>query len=481
MPLDDDLCYRALITRDGRFDGRFYVGVSTTRVYCRPVCRVRTPLRRNCSFFATAAAAEGGGFRPCLKCRPELAPEAARFTGHGRLAQAAARLIQEYIADGLPLGQIAARVGITERHLRRLFVAEYGVTPVAWAQTQRLLLAKQLLTDTALPVAEVAHAAGFGSVRRLNTLIRERYRLSPSTFRQAVQADAPAHGLHFHLAARPPFAWRALCGFLARRAIPGVESVQGEVYRRTLTVLRDGVPHRGWFEARYLPDPRATGAVLRITAAESLAPVAAPMLAACRRLFDLSGDPEAVLKQLGELAAGAPGLRVPGSIDVFEVAVRGIVGQQISVAAATTLAGRLAAAFGQPLDTPWADLRHTFPSAAVLACTSPAALGALGIIRRRSECIVALARELVEGRLCLVPGADPEAAIAQLRCIPGIGEWTAQYIAMRALSWPDAFLATDLGVQRAMRVSRPREALARAEPYRPWRAYAVMHLWNSLE
>jgi AraC family transcriptional regulator of adaptative response / DNA-3-methyladenine glycosylase II len=476
MVFDTATCYRALRARDARFDGRFFVAVSSTRIYCRPVCTVKPPKRENCRFYPSAAAAEQQGYRPCLRCRPELAPGNASIDATTRLAQAAASLIEDGTLNGDGVEGVAGRLGITDRHLRRAFGAEFGVSPVAYAQTQRLLLAKRLLTDTRLPVTEIALASGFNSVRRFNALFRSRYRLNPKALRK-LAAGAHADTLGFELSYRPPLDWPALLAFLGARAVAGVEAVDGAVYRRTVRVAADGREHRGWLEIAL----SAKKPALRLTLSASLAKAIPPVLARTKSLADLACHPLEVARTLGALGDRNPGLRMPGAFDGFEVAVRAILGQQVSVAAARTLAGRFVAAFGAPLETPFAALSATFPLAAEVARLTPAQVAKIGMPGSRARTVLALARAVHRGELELAPNADIEATLEKLRALPGIGEWTAQYIAMRALAWPDAFPHTDLGVMKALGESQPRKVLERAEAWRPWRAYAVIHLWNSLK
>ncbi|MGH8687311.1 MAG: DNA-3-methyladenine glycosylase 2 [Burkholderiales bacterium] len=479
MTLDPATCYRALRARDARFDGRFFVAVSSTRIYCRPVCTVKPPRRENCRYYPSAAAAETAGYRPCLRCRPELAPGNASVDATSRLAQAAASLIEDRAleVDGLPA--VAARLGITDRHLRRAFGAEFGVSPVEFAQTQRLLLAKRLLTDTPLPVTEVAFASGFGSLRRFNALFRERYRLQPAQLRRRMREAATpgADALAFELAYRPPYDWDAVSAFLGARAVAGVESLEGGRYRRTVRVAQEGKDHLGWIEV----GPSAKKPALRISVSASLARVLPPVLSRVKALADLACNPVEVSAALGDLAKARPGMRVPGAFDGFEVAVRAILGQQVTVAAARTVAGRLAAALGDSFASPFPELRTVFPDAERVADATPARIARLGMPGARAKTILALARAVADGALELVPNADVEATLERLRALPGVGEWTAQYIAMRALAWPDAFPHSDLGVLKALGTKDPKRALAAAEAWRPWRAYAVMHLWNSLE
>jgi AraC family transcriptional regulator of adaptative response / DNA-3-methyladenine glycosylase II len=477
MTLDSAICYRALKARDARFDGRFFVAVSSTRIYCRPICTVKPPKRENCRFFASAAAAESGGYRPCLRCRPELAPGNASVDATTRLAQAAATMLEDRTLDQDGLDAVAARLGVTDRHLRRAFGAEFGVSPVEFAQTQRLLLAKRLLTDTALPVTEVAFASGFGSVRRFNALFRQRYRLKPGSLRGRREGGAPAaDALKFELSFRPPFDWPAVSAFLGARAVAGVEALEGGAYRRTVRIPGEGKEHLGWVSVDLSPKKPA----LRVEVSASLVKVLPPVLSRAKALMDLACNPAEVAQALGPLAKRHPGLRVPGAFDGFEIAVRAILGQQVTVAAARTVAGRFAAAFGDPVTTPFDTLTTLFPTAQRVAALPAERIARLGIPGARARTLIALARAVADGRLVLVPNADVEATLGCLRALPGVGEWTAQYIAMRALSWPDAFPHTDLGVMKALGETGARRVLAAGEAWRPWRAYAVMHLWQSL-
>lgn len=480
MPADPASLYAALVARDRRFDGRFLVGVTSTGIYCRPVCKVRTPHAANCRFFPHAAAAEAGGFRPCLRCRPELAPGLSAIDAPSRLAWAAARRIEAGALDTSGLAGLAARLGITDRHLRRVFGEAFGVRPIDYAQTQRLLLAKRLLADTALPITEVALTAGFGSLRRFNTLFRERYRLTPSMLRRSTEHD-PAQsevGLRFELAFRPPFDWDGLLSFWAARCVTGVEEVTAGTYRRTLRLDVPGcdTPTTGWLAVTLAPAARHAVA---LTVSPGLQRVLPAVLAGVGRLCDLSCDPQAVAQGLGPLAAHAPGLRVPGAIDGFEVAVRAVLGQQVSVQAAHTLAGRVVEAFGEPVATPFTALHHLFPTPAHLARLDPATLAALGIVSSRAHTLVTLARAVAGGALDLGPCADVDATLAQLQALPGIGPWTAQYIALRTLGWPDAWPSGDAVLCKVLGGVRRGQADALAQAWRPWRSYATLHLWRS--
>ena len=478
MLLDPDAAYLALKARDARFDGRMFVGVTSTGVYCRPVCRVRTPRRENCRFYATAAQAEAARFRPCLKCRPEIAPGLSAMDSSASLADTAARWIEQAVHGGEPMAlpAVAARLGVTDRHLRRIFQAAHGVAPREYLATQRLLLAKHLLTDTAEPVTQVALASGFESLRRFNAAFAERYRMSPTRLRR--EGVTPTSGRPLRLAWRPPYDLAALLSFFGQRALPGVESVQGLTIRRTLTVLHQARPVEGWLGIEFVP----AHCEVHLTPSPTLMPVLGRLLQQVRHALDLDADPARIDPLLHSLPGQArAGTRLPGTMDSFETAVRVVLGQQITVKAARTLAQRLLARFGKPIATPFADLTHLFPTAHALASADPDAIGSLGIVRQRVRALQALATEVAEGRLALRRGAPIDATLDQLRALPGVGEWTAQVIAMRTLAWPDAFPATDIGVLNAMGTRDPKLATARAEAWRPWRAYAVMRLWHSLE
>ena len=474
MTLDPDACWRALAAHDARFDGRFFVGVATTGIYCRPVCSVRTPRRENCRFFASAAAAEARGFRPCLRCRPELAPGHAAIDASSRLAQGAVDLIESGVMDEGGLARLAGRVGVSERHLRRVFDTEFGVSPVEYAQTHRLLLAKRLLTDTRLPVTDVALASGFASVRRFNALFRERYRMAPSRLRGEAAGEGATEWLAFELAYRPPYDFDAMLAFLRDRAVDGIEQVSDGGYLRTVALRRGDATHVGRVEVRHLPRRHA----LRVSMSASLARVVPAVLGRARHAFDLAADPGEIGAALGPLARAHPGLRVPGTFDGFELAVRAIVGQQVSVKAARTLVGRLVAAHGQVVELAGAGPSRLFPTADAIAALAPAELARIGLVASRAKAVHALAGAVAKDALDLEPGADVEATMRALVALPGIGDWTAGYVAMRALRWPDAFLAGDLVVRRAMGAATAARAEKESAAWRPWRAYAVMHLWK---
>lgn len=480
--IEDAAAYHALKSRDPRFDGVFFVGVTSTGIYCRPVCPVRVPKRENCRFFTVAGAAEKAGFRPCLRCRPELAPGNAPMDQGQRMADLIVHRMEEgLVEDGTGMEEIAAQFDLSSRQLRRIIQRELGVSPIELIQTHRLLLAKQLLTDTRLPVIEIAFASGFSSLRRFNDAFSAHYRMPPTRLRK----EAAAHPCKIHaadtstlqLAYRPPYDWENMLRFLAARAISGVECVTSGAYMRTVRLGG----HTGWIKVAHAAAKNA----LHVEFTHSLVPVLPALLGRLRSVFDLSARPDVIaahLMQDGRLeqAVGRnPGLRVPGAFDGFELAVRAILGQQITVQAATKIACRYAEALGAKIETPFAELTRLTPQAAQVAHASPDDIAHLGIIRTRAACILALAQAFHSGALQLEPGADPEHAIARLVALPGIGPWTAHYIAMRALRWPDAFPKEDIVVRNNLGGVSARRAEEMSQPWRPWRAYAVMHLWNT--
>ncbi len=529
MTLDFDTCYRAVVARDPRFDGRFFTGVTSTGIYCRPICPARTPARGNLRFFPHPGAAEAAGFRACRRCRPEASPGSPDWNARADLAARAVRLIADGYADEHGISGLAQRLAVTDRHLRRLLLAELGTTPIALARTTRLQTARRLLAETRMPVTEIAFASGFSSVRQFNASFQEVYGQPPSALRRmggtpggpdgSGGAAADGTWLTLRLACREPFDGDSLLGFLAARAIPGVEQVDAGRYVRTVRApggpgIIELVPppaspasssgHRG----RGGPDGQARpGQVLlraRLTGLRGVGQV----VARSRKLFDLDADPQAIAavlaadEALAPLIAARPGLRVPGAYDGFELAVRAVLGQQVSVPAARTFAGRLAARFGTPLAAPGGpepgtspgpgDVSHEpgagaspepgadgptvlFPTAADLA---DADLAGLGLTTGRQATLRALATACAAGRLNLDAGADPEEAAARLAELPGVGPWTAAYILMRAGGDPDAFPDTDLGLRRAM--ERLGGEPGRPDRWRPWRAYAALHLWTAL-
>ncbi len=475
--LDRDTCYQALCSHDARFDGAFFVAVDTTGVYCRPVCPARTPLPQNCSFYRTAAEAERAGYRPCLRCKPEQAPGRSQVDRTAKLA----RLVAEKIEDGAlwsgSVADLASEIGVTDRHLRRIVLQEFGVSPIELAQTQKLHTARQLLQETNLTITDIAFASGFTSLRRFHALFKERYDQAPGELRRRRPAFLSSTMIRSHLSYRPPYEWHGMLHFLERRAVPGVEIVKfedGGVYARSVAL--HGVT--GSFEVRLREDRNC----LQIDISQSLAPALLPLLCRIRRMFDLNCQPIQISEHLRDLAAPVPGMRLPGCIDGFEIVVRAICGQQISVAAARTILGRLAFKFGSRIlpEGP-SGLICLFPSAITLAEADVSDVMELGIIERRARTLVESARACANGVIDLMPGATPEVTASQLMKIRGIGEWTAHYVCMRALSWPDAFPASDLGIMKALGVTDPAKAEDIAESWRPWRAYAAMHLWRSLE
>ena len=483
-PLDADACYRAVAAHDARFDGAFFIGVTSTGIYCRPVCRVKTPRRENCRFFAHASQAEGAGFRPCLRCRPELAPQTLAWSAQDAsalLAQHAARLLDSPDAwgDEVPsVAGLAARLGVSDRHLRRVFEAELGVSPMDWLQTRRLLAAKQLLADTRLPVAQVALAAGFASLRRFNAAFAAQYRMSPTALRRDGSEAKPGDGIAVTLGYRPPYDVREMLQFLQQRGIAGVEQIDQSTHTVARTLRLDD-DTRGWIACRFEPEQHR----VQVRVAESLAPQLPRVIARVRAWLDLDADPAAIHAVLGADFPALAGLRVPGTLDGFELAVRAVVGQQVTVAAARTLTTRLVERFGTPLATPIDGLTRLFPSPAALAAASGDELGQLGLVRQRQAAIHALAQAVSSGQIRLHAGADVAATMDALKALPGIGAWTADYIALRALRWPDAFPAGDVALQKALSPDgqrlTARAAEGRAERWRPWRAYAVIRAWHS--
>jgi AraC family transcriptional regulator of adaptative response / DNA-3-methyladenine glycosylase II len=474
MLLDSDACFHAVRARDRRFDGRFFVAVASTGIYCRPICPVRPPKRENMRFYSSAAAAEGEGYRPCLRCRPERAPGLATVDAASRLVRAAIAGIEEHAVSNARVGELAASLGISDRHLRRVTEAELGVSPIELAQTQRLLLAKRLLSETSLKLTEIAFASGFGSLRRFNALFKSRYGLSPRALRGHPGA---ASGLSCQLEFRPPLAWDSLLSYLRLRAIPGVEFVDGTHYRRTVAIG----DKQGWIAVTRAK----SGVALEVEMSQSLAPVIGAVIVRVKHLFDLGAAPDSVTELLSQdpTLAGVvrrlPGLRVPGAFDGFELAVRAVLGQQVSVRAATTLAGRWALNFGAPLATPFPELNRLTPDAERMAEVAAGDIAALGIVGSRARALAALAQAVTERRVVLSYAANVEEQIEALQRLAGIGPWTAQYIAMRALHWPDAFPGGDLMLLKAAQVNK-KELHARAEAWRPWRAYAAHYLWQSL-
>jgi AraC family transcriptional regulator, regulatory protein of adaptative response / DNA-3-methyladenine glycosylase II len=478
MDLDDDACYRAIGTRDARFDGRLFIGVKTTGIYCRPICPARTPKRENVKFFASAAAAQEAGFRPCLRCRPEAAPDLAVWRGTSNTVSRALALIEMGALDDADVEALAERLGVGERQLRRLFQKHIGASPISVAQTRRVLLAKQLIHETGLTMTEIAMASGFGSVRRFNETFQGLYNRPPSALRRH---PLPKTGgeVVILLRYRPPYDWPAMLAFLRGRTIPGVEAIDGNTYARTIEL--------GGAQGTVAVRP-SEGDALRATVRFPKLSALPAIIARLRRVFDLAADPPVIAAHLSEdphlaqLIAARPGLRVPGAWDGFELAVRAILGQQITVTAAIALAGKLVASYGERLsdaDVVPGKLTHIFPRPERLARAE-----ITGMPGARARALTSLAAAVAADPQIFGARRGLDEAIAALCKLPGIGEWTAQYIAMRELREPDAFPAADIGLMRAMADAdgarpTPAELLKRAERWRPWRAYAAQHLWSS--
>ncbi|HEY2768293.1 MAG TPA: AlkA N-terminal domain-containing protein [Solirubrobacteraceae bacterium] len=532
--------YRVLGSRDRRFDGCFFVAVTSTGIYCRPSCPAIVPKRRNVRFYPTAAAAQGAGFRACLRCHPHAAPGSPEWNARGDLAARAMGLISDGVVDREGVAGLAQRLAYSERHLTRQLTAELGAGPLALARAQRSQTARMLIQTSELRLIDVAYAAGFSSVRQFNDTIRAAYGRTPTELRQrppgyarngaARTSPAEPEGrsiptpngasengsgtITVRLSYREPLDWEWLLGFLAARAVAGVEEVRDEVYRRTLRLPRGhGVVELSVPAVRGREQPHVRCALQLADLRDLSAAVQR-----CRRLLDLDADPAAPAELLardpllGPLVNAAPGLRVPGAADGAELAVRAVLGQQVSVAAARTAAGRLVQAFGEPLLAPDGGLTHLFPAPAAIAEADPAELAAaraVGPAGRRAS-LQALARALADGDIAIDPGSDRDEVRARLLELPGIGPWTERYIAMRGLCDPDAFLPSDIGVLRALqglgvssagpaarvrvrghagartreaahtRRPTPSEAAQYAERWRPWRAYALQYLWASL-
>jgi len=475
--------YNALAARDRRFDGVFFVGVTSTDVYCRPICPAKTPKAANCRFFDSPQAAEQAGFRPCLRCRPELAPGSAPVDDAQRIAQLIVRRLEEgQLGEEAGLEAVAEQFELSSRQIRRIVRKELGVAPIQLLLTRRLLLAKQLLTDTRWPMTDVAYASGFASLRRFNDAFQRQYRMPPTRLRRdSVDGSSPADASAtstLQLSYRPPYDWDSLAAFLAARAIAGVEYVTPRFYARTVRLGEA----KGWIRV----SPSSKAHTLRIEFTHTLAPVLPALLARLRALFDLDARPDLIIRHLrrdARLAAAVranPGLRVPGAFDGFELGLRAILGQQVAVKAASTFAGRIAERFGERLDTPLPELRRLTPRASRMAAAPVGGIANLGITMARARSIRALAEAYESGRLGLDgPGASsPESTMAELTELPGIGPWTAHYIAMRTLRWPDAFPKEDLAVRKALGGVTAPEAELLAEGWRPWRSYGVMHLWR---
>ncbi len=479
MELEDAACYRAVLARDARYDGRFFTCVRTTGIYCRPICPARPPKLANCTFVPSAAAAQEAGYRPCLRCRPESSPTLDAWRGTSATVSRALKLIESGALDESDIESLAMRLDIGARQLRRLFRRHLGAAPITVAQTRRVLLAKQLIHQTQLSMTEVALASGFGSLRRFNETFQHLYRRAPSQLRQRATSASPASGISLLLPYRPPYDWEAMLQFLGTRALPGVEVVTPDSYARAIEIGK----HVGSIEVTQVPEQAALRVLVTFPRLDALPTI----IARTRRLFDLGAEPVAILEalqsdpSLAPLVHSRPGLRVPGAWDGFEIAVRAVLGQQISVKEATRLGGRLASMLGPPATDGLVQpgLSRVFPRPELF---SVAGLAGLGVPRSRIECIAGVAAAAQAQPDLFDPCRDLSVAVARFREITGVGEWTAQYIAMRGLGETDAFLASDAALQRVLAVKGRRpgaaELLARAESWRPWRAYAVLHLWT---
>jgi AraC family transcriptional regulator of adaptative response / DNA-3-methyladenine glycosylase II len=453
--MDADVCYRAIKARDARFDGLFFTAVRTTGIFCRPVCPARTPLRRNVEFFPNAAAAQAAGYRPCLRCRPEVSPDLPASAGSSSTVNRALRLINEGALDNGSTAQLADRLGLTDRHLRRLFLEHVGVPPIVVAETRRLLFAKKLITETHLAFADIAFASGYRSLRRFNEAFRDTYQRNPKELRRLQPPDdSTQSAIELKLNYRPPYDWSAFLHFVERRAIAGLEEVTGNSYRR------NGISVRQNARENCLVAKIDSDNVSRLR----------PAVEQIRFFFDLranSSEIAAHLRKSAALKAIVPrsgGLRLPGCWDPFELAVRAVLGQQVTVRGASTLAARLVEQFGPPSAEKLAD----------------ADLTAIGLPGARAESLRGMARAICEGRVRLDGSATGSEVIESLCALPGIGPWTANYIAMRALGDPDALPSSDLGLLKAAGVSSPRRLEEIAEAWRPWRSYAALYLWESL-
>ena len=475
MDLDWQVCSRARLSRDARFDGKFFIAVLTgNRVYCRSICPAPTAKEENVRYYPSAAAAAEAGFRPCLRCRPECSPGTPAWLGTPSTVSRALRLIAESgLADG-GVDALAQHLGVGSRHLRRLFLQHLGATPSAVAQTRRLHFAKKLIDETRLPMTEVALAAGFGCVRRFNAEIRKVYQRTPTQIRRiSRQTEVSAQNEYFfRLRFRPPYNWDGMLRFLGPRATPGVEAVDATSYRRTISLNGN----HGWLEVSL--DAENGGLAVRVQFGDPRSLFL--IVERIRRMFDLNADWAAIAQSLSADTVLArqmeanPGMRVPGCWDGFELAIRTILGQQVTVKGATTLAGRLATTLGQPFGAP-GGLTYLFPSPEAIADGN---LAGIGLPKARAETIRALARAVCDGKIGFEGVGNSEDLLARMCEIPGIGKWTAQYVAMRALGEPDAFPSGDLGLMRALGLENQRELERRAEGWRPWRAYAAMYLWT---
>lgn len=476
LELESHVCEQARLTRDARFDGLFFTAVTSTGIFCRPVCPAPSPKAKHVRYYASAAAASAAGFRPCLRCLPERAPGVSSWRMGGELVAGALRLIDDGLLDEASVAVLAERVGVGERHLRRLFADSLGVNPMQVAATRRLLFARKLLGETALPITDIALASGYGSVRRFNAAFQAAYGMAPRELRRRRVAQVPGES-SLRLTYREPYDFAGLLAFFARRAMPGVEQVDAHVYRRHF-VLR-GAP--GTLEVTACPDEPA----LQLRVQHPSVLVLPEVVARVRRLFDLDADVAAIAevlrrdRRLSPLLRRHPGVRLPGGWDGFEMAVRAVLGQQISVAAARTLAARLVERFGESFHVADGSMIRAFPTPSALA---EADLTDIGLTRKRADTLRGVARAVRDGQVGFHAGQGLDAFVTAWTALPGIGAWTAHYIAMRALGHPDAFLAADLVLREVAGGESPlstRELEQRSQAWRPWRAYATVLLWRA--
>lgn len=483
MEHNNNLYYQAYAARDPRFDGVFYIGVTSTGIYCRPICPAKTPKEANCRFYNSAEAAEKDSFRPCLRCRPELAPGSAPVDDAHRIAHLITQRIEEGLIDNdAGLETIADQFELSSRQIRRIVQKELGVSPIELIQTRRLLLAKQLLTETALSVTEIAFASGFSSLRRFNDAFQTRYCMAPTRLRKEAadgkEVSSATDTSTLQISYRPPYDWKGILNFLSMRTIKSVEWVTEDAYARTVRLGE----HTGWVRLTHAPQRNA----LMMEFTHSLTPVLPALMSRIRNLFDLNARPDVISAHLQKdtllkkAVQKNPGLRVPGAFDGFELATRAILGQQVTVKAATTLACRLMEAYGDPIQTPFVELCRLSPLPEKLAKLEIGDIAKHGIVSARSKSIIALAQGCASGELTLDAGMHPENAVKQLDDLPGIGPWTANYIAMRALRWPDAFPKEDIAIRNNLGGVTAKEAEAMSQAWRPWRSYAVLHIWNGI-
>ncbi|MDR3257986.1 MAG: helix-turn-helix domain-containing protein [Fusobacteriaceae bacterium] len=484
--LDSKACYSAFKSHDTRFDGKFFIACKTTGIYCRPICRVRMPKEENCNYFISAAAAEAAGYRPCLKCRPELAPHYHKLNDANNLAHRAAMIMEkDYLFDS-NIEEVAKQLDITARHLRRVFFDEFGVTPIQYLHTHRLLLAKNLITDTNLSISDIAMNVGFGSIRRFNDSFKKSYNLSPTHIRHMNEyKHVNSQNIMILISVIPPYDWDSIISFLTDRLITGVEMVTDNKYYRTVSIKLGDKKYNGWVSVEYLHDKNS----LLITIENKLMPVLSNIIYGIRSLFDTNSDPIEIYEKLESMNNVKEGLckigvRLPGSFDPFEMAIRAILGQQITIKAAKTLAMRVVQSFGESISTPFEGLKYAFPDAEKIYSLGEDAqnqLGPLGIVRSRSRAIYALAESLVKGNISFFNYIHPEKELNKLLLLPGIGPWTASYIGMRAFNWPDAFPHADYGVKKVFSDKNEKELKELAENWRPWRSYATINIWNFLK